>query len=242
VSTKYSGQQEGITAVLESQLARLRAEYVDFYMLHSLPGPSESALFEELVRLKQSGKVRFVGVSVYTEGDIQAVLEDNRIDGFMVALSLLNPDPFLACRERVAASGKAVIARSALREGFLAGKFTRDTVFTDPADQRSKWSRKQVAEVVDQVERLRFLERSAGTMARAAIAYPLSFPEISTTVLGVKRVQEADEDFGRAPGLRLSAEEFAQVTALQYRLGLREPQGLPSRLWRRVSSLVRGKD
>jgi len=240
VSTKFSGQREGMTATLEAQLERLRTDHVDFYMIHWRPGEQESALYDELAKLKQSGKARFIGVSLYTQNDIDAVLADDRLDGFMVAVSLLNPDPFLARREQIAASGKAVIARSSLREGFLAGKFTRDTVFSDPADQRSKWTRAQIVEIVDQVEQFRFLEDRVGTLARAAIGYPLSFPEVSSVVLGVRRVWEADEDFGRAAGIRLTPEEFERVTALQKDLGLREPQGIAARIWQRITSGLRG--
>jgi len=233
VSTKYSGQHEGMTATLESQLARMRTDHVDFYMIHWRPAQGDP-IYEELTSLKRSGKTRFIGVSLYSQQDVDAVLSDDRLDGFMVPVSLLNPDPFLANRERIAASGKAVIARSALREGFLAGKFNRDTVFTDPADQRSKWTRSQLAEVVDEVERFRFLEHRAGTLARAAIGYPLSFPETSTVVLGVKRVPEAEEDFGPAAGYRLLPEEYARVAALQQELGLRDARSWVGRLWRRV--------
>jgi aryl-alcohol dehydrogenase-like predicted oxidoreductase len=236
VSTKYSGQEAGMTATLEAQLRALRTDHVDFYMIHWRPAASDTQLYDELMTLKRSGKARFIGVSLYTQSDIDAVLADERLDGFMVAVSLLNPDPFLACRERIAASGKAVIARSSLREGFLAGKFTRDTVFSDPADQRSKWTRMQIAQVVDQVERFRFLQVRAGSLARAAIGYPLTFPEISSVVLGVKRVSEAEEDFGRTPGFRLTAEEYSRVAELQFDLGVHEPQGLPARLWRRLVS------
>jgi aryl-alcohol dehydrogenase-like predicted oxidoreductase len=208
-------------------------------MIHWRPIGSQTALYDELAELKRQGKARYIGVSLYTQNDIEAVLADDRLDGFMVALSLLNPDPFLALRERIAASGKAVIARSSLREGFLTGKFTRNTVFSDPRDQRSKWTRAQVAQVASQVDRFRFLEKPAGTLARAAIAYPLSFPEISTVALGVKRVWEADEDFGRAPGFRLTSEQFARITVLQEELDLREPRSLPARVWRSVRDRLR---
>ena len=181
VSTKYSGQEAGMTATLESQLRALRTDHVDFYMIHWVPAAGDK-LLAELASLKRAGKTRFVGVSLYSAEEIDRVLANSALDGFMVAVSLLDPDPFLARRVAIAASGKAVIARSSLKEGFLAGKFTHATRFTDPADQRSKWSEQQIARTVDQVERFRFLEARAGSLATAAIAYPLVFPEVSSVV------------------------------------------------------------
>jgi len=229
VSTKYSGQEAGMTATLESQLRALRTDHVDFYMIHWVPAAGDK-LLAELASLKRAGKTRFVGVSLYSAEEIDRVLANSALDGFMVAVSLLDPDPFLARRVAIAASGKAVIARSSLKEGFLAGKFTHATRFTDPADQRSKWSEQQIARTVDQVERFRFLEARAGSLATAAIAYPLVFPEVSSVVVGVKKVWEAEANFGKVPGYRLDDGELARVAALQGSLRLRATRSLLERL------------
>ena len=222
VATKYSGQEGGMTALLESQLRRLGTDHVDVYLVHWMPRGKEAGLLRELEDLKRAGKTRFTGLSLYNVADIDDAL-DTSADALMIPFSLLDPDPFLARRERLAASGRAVMIRSVLKEGFLTGKYSRDARFTDPDDQRSKLTREQIAARVDQVERLRFLEQASGSLVRAAIAYPLSFPEVSTTVLGVKRHKDADENFGQAPGLRLSAGELERVADLQREMGLRAP-------------------
>lgn len=222
VATKYSGQEGGMTAMLESQLRRLRTDHVDVYMVHWMPRGKDAALLRELEDLKRAGKTRFTGLSLYNEDDIDDALGTSA-DAFMIPFSLLDPDPFLARRQRLAASGRAVMIRSVLKEGFLTGKYTRDSTFTDPNDQRSKLTREQIATRIEQVERLRFLEGASGSLLRAAIAYPLSFPEVSTTVLGVKRLRDADENFGKAAGLRLSQGELTRIADLQGDLGLRSP-------------------
>jgi aryl-alcohol dehydrogenase-like predicted oxidoreductase len=232
ISTKYSGQGAGMTATLENQLKSLRTEAVDFYMIHWAPKKDGAALYEELYALKKAGKARFVGVSLYDADEIDYVLDHASIDGLMVAVSLLDPDPFLARLDRLRASGIAVMARSSLREGFLTGKFKRDQRFTDPNDQRSKLTPEQIAELVDKVERLRFLEQEAGTMVRAAVAYPLSFPEISTVVLGSTSVAQADSNFGSIPGARLTPDALVRIAALQQELGLRIQEGRLKRLWK----------
>jgi aryl-alcohol dehydrogenase-like predicted oxidoreductase len=182
VATKYSGQPAGMTATVERQLTNLQTDVIDFYQLHWMPRGKDEPLFDELSRLKRSGKIRFAGVSVYTARDIDDVLKRPEIDGFQVALNLLEPDPFMARLGAIHSHGKAVVIRSALREGFLAGKYRRDAIFPDPNDQRHQWSREQIEKTVDLVEQFRFLEADAGSMAAAR--YPLSFPEVSAVVLG----------------------------------------------------------
>ena len=235
VSTKYSGQAGGMTATLEAQLRKLGTDYVDFYMVHWLPTGDDAHLLTELEQLKRSGKIRFTGLSVYDIAQVDHLIDATQVDGLMVPVSLLDPDPFRARRARIAAAGKAVMARSALKEGFLTGKYARDARFTDPKDQRSRMSAARIAALVDQVEQLRFLEAEAGSLLRAAIAYPLSFPEVSTTVLGVKTTRHADANFGECAGARLSAASLARVAELQEDLRLRQPDGWLARVLAKFS-------
>jgi len=220
VATKFSGQKAGMTATLERQLASLQTDVIDFYQLHWMPRGKNAALFDELGRLKQSGKVRFIGVSLYTARDIDEVLQRPEIDGFQVAFNLLEPDPFLARLSAIRQHRKAVVIRSALREGFLVGKYRRDATFPDPNDQRHTWSRKQIEQTVDRVEQFRFLERDAGSMVVAAARYPLSFPEVSTVILGTKTAAQAQSNFGAVPVGRLQADSLLHIAELQSSLGL----------------------
>jgi aryl-alcohol dehydrogenase-like predicted oxidoreductase len=231
VATKYSGQKPGMTATLEAQLRRLGTDRVELYQIHWVPKDSGQQLYEELYRLKQSGKVRYVGVSLGTPADIDYVLDHTQLDSVQLPFSLLDPLPFLARIEKLRSSGIGVIARSSLKEGFLTGKFTRDSVFTDPGDQRSKWPRERIVRTVGQVEQLRFLEAGQGSLLAAAVRYPLSFPEISTVILGTMSLAQAEGNFGEIPGGRLSAQSLARVARLQEEMGL---WGIRERVFRQL--------
>jgi myo-inositol catabolism protein IolS len=213
VATKYSFQPGGMTATLEEQLKRLGTDVVDFYQLH-WPPPQESA-YEELYQLKKAGKVRFVGASLYRAREIDHVIDRTHIDGVQLPFSLLDPDPFELRLTRLRESGLAVLIRSVLKEGFLTGKFKRDATFPDPNDQRHGWSRTQIATTVDQVQRFRFLEGEAGSMVRAAVAYPLSYPEVSTVLLGTKTAAQAQNNFGEIPGARLDPASLRRILTIQ---------------------------
>lgn len=230
VATKYSGQQPGLRATVEEQLRRLQTDYIDFYMIHWLPRGEEARLLHELNELKQEGKVRFTGVSLYNTSDIDHVINHTDLDGIMVPLNLLEPYPFMSRRARIASSGLGVLIRSALKEGFLAGGFTRETRFTDPSDQRSQWPVEQVVRTVEQAEQFRFLESQAGTLARGAIGYPLSLPEVSSVVVGVKNLWEAEENFGKTAGFRLDPATLAQIESTQRKIGLKMEPSLREKL------------
>lgn len=223
IATKYSGQKDGMTAAVERQLRNLRTDVIDFYQVHWMPRGKEESLLDELAKLKASGKIRFAGVSLYNAKDIDAALAHPVIDGFQVPFNLLEPDPFLARIKQIRAKRKGVIVRSALREGFLTGKFKRDVTFPDPNDQRHEWSREQIERTVDQVERFRFLEAGSGSMVVAAARYPLSFPEVSTVILGTKSERQASANFGEVPGATLSAADLKRIQELQAELKLGDP-------------------
>jgi myo-inositol catabolism protein IolS len=231
VATKYSYQPGGMTATLEAQLRRLDTDVIDYYQLHSMPG--DERIFEELFALKKAGKVRFVGVSLYNAHDIDQVLAQPLLDGIQIRLSLLDPDPFLRRVSQLKDGRLAVLVRSTLKEGFLTGKFKRDATFPAPGDQRHDWSASRIATTVDEVERFRFLEAEAHSMVRAAVAYPLSFPEVSTVLLGTKNPAQAQQNFGEIPGARLTRASLERVQVLQEEMDLgerRTPPGLLRRI------------
>ncbi len=231
VATKYSYQPAGMIATVEAQLRRLGTEVIDYYQLHAMP--EDDRTYEELFRLKRAGKVRFAGVSLYAAHDIDQVLAQPLLDGIQVRFSLMDPDPFLRRVAQLRNSRLAVLVRSTLKEGFLTGKFARDATFPAASDQRHSWSAARIAQTVDAVERFRFLEAQAHSMVRAAVAYPLSFPEVSTVLLGTKSPAQAEENFGVIPGARLSASSLERVRELQEEMdlgGRRTPASLLKRI------------
>jgi aryl-alcohol dehydrogenase-like predicted oxidoreductase len=221
VSTKYSGQKEGLLHTAEQQLKKLRIDTIDFYQIHWAPRNKQKHLYEDLYQLKRSGKVRYVGVSLHSEVDIDYVLDHADIDGFQVPFSLIDPYPYLARIKKIRDKKVGIIIRSCLKSGFFTGKYSQDTIFTDPNDQRYKWSREQISQTIKLVDRFRFLEKDAGSMLVAAAGYPLSFPETSTLLLGTKTVEQAEVNFGKVPSSVLSDQNIEAITVMQKKLGLR---------------------
>lgn len=225
VSTKYSGQEAGLESTLEHQLRTMDLDAVDLYLIHWVPSESNDPLYEALYRIKKAGKARLVGVSLYSIDEIRRVLAESRVDAFMVAFSLLDPDPFLAKLKTIREEGVGVLVRSSLKEGFLTGKYSRDAKFPDPSDRRHKWSSEQIAATVDAAEQFRFVEEDVGSMLVGAACYPLCFSETSTVIMGTKSVRHADTNFGVVPSARLSQQTLERIQSTQRRMNLFDRKG-----------------
>jgi hypothetical protein len=65
-------------------------------------------------------------------------------------------------------------------------------------------------------------------MVRAAVAYPLWFPEVSAVLLGTKTAAQAESNFGEIPGARLSTASLRRVLAFQDELDLGDRRSLRS--------------
>jgi aryl-alcohol dehydrogenase-like predicted oxidoreductase len=241
ISTKYSGQEAGLEATLESQLRRLRTDAVDIYMIHWAPSPQGAHdLYEALYRIRDAGKARLVGVSLENINHIRTVLQETDIDVFMVPHNLLEPDPFVAGLDIIREKQPGVIVRSSLYGGLLTGKYRRDHLFTDPLDQRKDWSSEKVAAAVDKLEQFRFLENVAGSTTLGAARYPLAWPEASTVLIGTRTLAQAEENFSSIAGRPLPANIVQQVQETQESLDLFDERGRITDTARRMLARILG--
>lgn len=236
LATKYSGQPEGMTALVEQQLRRLGTDRIDFHQIHWAPSASESALYDELEALKRSGKIRYAGVSLKTLDDIHRVLARPVIDGVQLPVSLLDPEPLACALPLLRERQPAVVARSALRGGFLAGRHRADTRFEDANDQRSRWDPALIARLAAQAAAFGFLADEGKDLRAAALAYPLSFPEVSTLVISCKNRAQVDENL--VDSLALGPDTLARIAQAQRGLGIGR-RGLHRRIIDRMRRWLR---
>ena len=87
----------------------------------------------------------------------------------------------------------AVVVRGPLNKGVCAGKFTRDTQFTDSV--REKWNngseRERLLQKLSIVDRVRWLESPQRTLAQAALQFVAANPAVSTVIPGAKTPEQA---------------------------------------------------
>lgn len=176
---------------VEESLRRLRTDRIDILFFHSPFSPHEidDDVWECLAELRQSGKIRFIGHSVSaipaTGNMCRNWARERKIEVAQIVYNLLNREAEGLIHELVS-EGVGVIARECLANGFLSGQVTRDTVFPENS-LNARYSREEIAERVDQVERLNFLLRDdVQTMAQAALRWVLDSTPVSTVLTGAK--------------------------------------------------------
>ncbi len=199
-----------------ASLHRLHTDWLDVELCHEGNIEDPSVYLEAFEMLKQRGRIRAYGIST----DSLDVLKRFNVNGtcavVQVNYSMLNRKPegeFLSyCQEH----GIAVMVRGPLRQGLLAGKYARESVFTDSV--RASWNvggarRAQLEAEVDQVERLKRRFEPGDEMVTAALRYVISHPADPVAIPGAKSPQQAAMNAAAGQWL-FSAGELAEIQGL----------------------------
>jgi aryl-alcohol dehydrogenase-like predicted oxidoreductase len=226
---KYPGQSErphdwrpeSVRAQLDASLRRLGIDHVDLYQLHNtrIEPILDDALWEELVKFRDEGKVRELGVALgpaigWVEEGLQAIRQ-RPIVSLQTVFNVIEQEPGLTFAREIDERGAGIglIARVPHASDALSGKVTRDTVFP-PGDHRAHRNRDNMLDNFDKADTLTFLWEGTGrTMGLAAIAAILADPSF-TTVLPT--CVDADEvrEYAAASDLPLTDGERARVDEL----------------------------
>ena len=190
----------GVYAVesVEESLERLGTDYIDVLFFHSPFSDEEihDDVWEALEGLKAAGKVRFIGHSISKIQDTQQMAQkwaqERKIDVVQVVYSLLNREAKTLIAD-LGAMGIGVVAREVLANGFLSGVVERASVFPQ-GTLNARYSRREIVERVEQVERLSFLVRGdIGSLPQAALRWVLDQEDISLVLAGAKTASEVED-------------------------------------------------
>lgn len=197
----------------EASLRRLGLDHIDVYQDHVWWDENAEVFAAAMVRLKEQGKVRFIGLSANDHAYIRR-FDDlvSGMDTLQLDYSLLNREPEQETLPYCDEHGIGVIVRGPLAMGKLTGKFTPETSFPE-GDIRAAWvegdQRSGFLRDLQLVERLSFLAEGR-TMAQAAIAYVTAHAAVSTTIPGAKRPSQVEDNVG-ASDRPLTAAELARI-------------------------------
>jgi aryl-alcohol dehydrogenase-like predicted oxidoreductase len=210
---------EQLRASLEGSLRRLRSDYVDVVQVHS---PSSIAALKQhdvmgtLGRLKAEGKVRAVGISTKAPAEGIAAIAEAGAQVVQVNFNLVDQraseDGLLAAAER---HGAGVVGRTPLCFGMLSGAVAPDTVF-DARDHRSQWSKEQIARWIE-ASNLFVRSVAAGqghSPVQVALRFCLSYPAMSTTIPGMLKASEVEQNVTASDLGPLSGADLAAIVAI----------------------------
>jgi len=209
---------------INESLGRLKTDYVDLYQIHcfDLSTPLEETLsaLDDLVR---AGKIRYMGASNYTASQLEKALMLSEIHQWE-SFSALQAEYSLIVRSTewellplCKEEGVGFLAWSPVAGGWLTGKYGRN----QPPPSNSRVGRKdrwddqpeqRESELTWRViDNLIEIGKDCGkTPAQVALNWILQQPGITTSILGIRTLEQLKENLG-CIGWQLSEEEMNRL-------------------------------
>jgi myo-inositol catabolism protein IolS len=167
----------------------------------------------ELERLRHEGKIRAIGVSNFTTAELADALRYGRIDVIQPPYNLFWRYPETEEIPFSRTYNIGIMAYSALAQGLLTGKLTRQTKL-DPNDPRLNTVLFQPGtyeRCVDAVETIRPIADKYGkSVAQLAMNWVISRSGISSALAGARSIKHLEDDIG-AVGWTLRPEDYQLV-------------------------------
>jgi len=211
------GDPEYVRSACEASLKRLNVETVDLYYQHRVDTkvPIEDTV-GEMARLKEEGKIRFLGLSEAAPQTIRRAHAVHPITAVQTELSLWSRDAEAEVLPTVRELGIGYVAYSPLGRGFLTGQFKSPDDFPED-DFRRNHPRftgenfEKNIQLVREVEKM--AEEKGCTTAQLALAWVLAQGEDIVPIPGTKHVKYLDQNIG-ALDVQLSGEDLRRLDAI----------------------------
>jgi len=211
-------KRDSLREEVENSLRRLKVDTIDLYQIH-WPDPEVEIEegWETLARIKDEGKLRYIGVSNFNVQQMKRAQKIAPITSLQPPYSLVNSAvekeilPF--CKE----NNIGVINYSPMVSGLLTGKMTAERIAALPQDD---WRRRapqfkepKLSRNLKLVEVLRTIGNAHNVQPGVvAIAWTLRNPAVTAAIVGARRADQVDGILPAA-SFRLSHEEAAKIDA-----------------------------
>lgn len=190
-----------IMGACEKSLKRLRKDVIDLYQLHNPPPEigGKDEVFETLGRLKEQGKIRFIGVSITTPEEGIDYINRGLVDALQIYYNIMTRDAEKALFPLCVSRDIGTLIRAPLKSGILTGKFTKDTTF-ESTDHRGNWLKGELLERA--VAEADAVKDAVAPMpaAEAALRFILNQDAVSTVIPGAKNTAQVDANCAAGDG------------------------------------------
>ncbi|WP_370245691.1 aldo/keto reductase [Acidipila sp. EB88] len=201
---------------LEDSLRRLERETIDLYQVH-WPNPEDQIeeSWATLAKLKEEGKIRYIGVSNFSVEQMRRVQKIAPITSLQPPYSLVNPKVETEILPFCLENNIGVINYSPMASGLLTGKMTAERVREMPADD---WRKKSPNFNEPKLTRNLALAALLGEIGKqheveagvVAIAWTLHNPAVTAAIVGARRPDQVDGILPAAT-FRLAEEELTRI-------------------------------
>jgi aryl-alcohol dehydrogenase-like predicted oxidoreductase len=199
-----------IITEVENSLRRLGTDWIDLYQMHR-PDP-ETDIDETLgalTDLVQQGKIRYIGSSSFSAGEIveaQWAARERRRERFRTEqppYSLLVRGVELDVLPTARRHGMGILTYSPLAGGWLSGSWGADSSPTSPARQRLAarfdMSLPDNQRKLTAVEQLATVAGEAGVpLIELAIAFVVNHPGVTSAIIGPRTMEQLDSQLPAA--------------------------------------------
>jgi aryl-alcohol dehydrogenase-like predicted oxidoreductase len=207
---------DSIRGECEASLRRLRVDVIDLYQMH-WPEPDED--IEEgwttMVRLKEEGKVRWIGVSNFNVPQMDRIAKIAPITSLQPPYSLVNPAAGAEILPYCGRNNIGVIVYSPMGSGLLTGKMTLERIASLPSDdwrtRNPRFQEPALSRHLAAADLLREIGKRHGASAgEVAIAWTLANPNVTAAIVGARNARQIEEtaDAGR---VKLTAADLAEI-------------------------------
>jgi aryl-alcohol dehydrogenase-like predicted oxidoreductase len=208
------GDPDYVRSACEASLKRLGVDTIDLYYQHRVDTnvPIEDTV-GEMARLKEEGKIRFLGLSEASAETIRKAHATHKITALQTELSLWSRDAEQQVLPTVRELGIGFVAYSPLGRGFLTGEITSPSDFPD--DDYRRFHPRFTGENFDRnialVDEVAKLAHTKGcTTAQLALAWVLAQGDDIVPIPGTKRIKYLDDNIA-ALDVTLTPEELARL-------------------------------
>jgi len=211
------GDPAYVRSACEASLRRLGVEVIDLYYQHRVDPkvPIEDTV-GEMVRLKEEGKIRFLGLSEAAPATIRRANAAHPITAVQTELSLWSRDAEAEVIPTVRELGIGYVAYSPLGRGFLTGQITSPEDFPEDDFRRfhPRFTGENFEKNIQLVREVEALAKDKGcTTAQLALAWVLAQGEDIVPIPGTKHVRYLDQNIG-ALDVKLSKDELDRLDAI----------------------------
>ena len=188
---------EWIVECTEKSLRNLGVERLDLQMLHVWldEWADRDEWKETVIELKQQGKVGAFGLSLVfplTDAHVpHQAIDTGLVDVCQVVHNIYQQEAEDKLFPLVAQADVGVIARCPLDEGSLSGKLTPETCFPEDDWRNDYFCGDRLAECCGRASQLQWLieDGEAASLPEAALRYVLSYPAVSTVIVGMRKLK-----------------------------------------------------
>lgn len=202
---------------VEDSLRRLDVDAIDLYQIH-WPQPDEDVEegWSTLVKLKEEGKVKHIGVSNFNVEQMERCKKYGVVETLQPPYSLLKRDVESDILPYCERENIGVIVYSPMRSGLLSGRMSKERIANMPEDDwRKNDADFQAPRLERNLELATLLTEDIGYPHNVgagvvAIAWALSNPAVSGAIVGARHPIQIEELLPAAE-LRLSTSELEQI-------------------------------